>query len=132
VLLARAQEGGDVLPRGLAALGVACVDLAVYRTVAYAPAKGGLAEILAADSIDGVTFTSSSTVERFKALFSAAQWKRLAPHVRGLCLGPVTRAAAEAAGITVALQAAEASIPSFLEALAQADGRKPSPPSSRS
>jgi hypothetical protein len=76
-----------------------------------------------ADDEDGVTFTSSTTVTHFRGLFSPAQWPRLAPCIRGLCLGPITRASAQAAGVRIAVEADEASIPALLKALVQADGR---------
>ena len=122
VLLARAQEGRDVLPRGLRALGCPVQDLAFYRTVAAHGQAGAVLEALQAGKVDGVTFTSSTTVTHFKGLFSSAQWRRLAPTIRGLCLGPITRSSAEAAGVTIAVEATEASLESLLKALVKADG----------
>lgn len=132
VLLARAAVGRAVLVEGLRKVGVACVDLALYRSVAVTPGpKGDLEDAIAAGEVDGITFTSSSTVDQFKALFSASRWKDLAPKVRGLCLGPITRKTAEAAGIRVALEAPQALIPSLLEALVSVDGHKAPPRSGR-
>jgi uroporphyrinogen III methyltransferase / synthase len=123
VLLARASAGAQVLPEGLRRKRIPCVDLPVYRTVALSPAKDGLAEAIASGRVDGVTFTSSSTVQQFRALFSASSWRTVAPKVRGLCLGPVTRKTVEAAGITVAVEAPIALISSLIEAVLSVDGR---------
>lgn len=122
MLIARAEQGRDILPKGLQAAGVACADLPFYRTVASASDGAPLAQALAAGSIDGVSFSSSSTVDHFRGLFSAAQWAAVAPKVRGLCLGPITRAAAEAAGLRVEVEAVQASIPALLQAVVKAHG----------
>jgi uroporphyrinogen III methyltransferase / synthase len=123
VLLVRAREGRDVLVKGLAAAGHRVFDLPVYRSVAARGEGAAMAEALLQGAVDGVTFTSSSTVTHFKALFSPAQWRRLAPKVRGLCLGPITRASAEAAGIRIAVEAPQASLVALIQALAAVDGR---------
>ncbi|HTB23440.1 MAG TPA: uroporphyrinogen-III C-methyltransferase [bacterium] len=125
VLLARAEAGRPVLPEGLRRLRVPCVDLALYRSAPIgARPKDGLAEAIQSGRVDGVTFTSSGTVEQFRGLFSPSRWRALAPKVRGLCLGPITRKAAEEAGISVALEAPQALIASLIEALLGVDGRK--------
>jgi len=125
VLLARAETGRPVLPEGLRGMGVPCVDLALYRSVPLSGRpKDGLAEAIQSGSVDGVTFTSSGTVEQFRSLFSPSRWRALAPKVRGLCLGPITRKAAEEAGVTVALEAPQALIASLIETLVSVDGRK--------
>jgi uroporphyrinogen-III synthase len=123
VLLARALEGRDVLPQGLKQAGVPCVDLALYRTVADKAETGPLLQAFRDGQIDGVTFSSSSTVDFFKALFSAAQWRDLAPKVQGFCLGPITRRSMEAASLTVAGEAKAATLDSLLECILQAQGR---------
>jgi len=124
VLLARAAEGGAVLPEGLRALGVPVTDLALYRSVPVAADTARFRRALDAGGIDGVTFTSSSTVDQFRALFPAARWRATAPRLRAFCLGPVTRRAAEAAGLRVAGQAREALIGSLLDTLVAVDGRR--------
>jgi uroporphyrinogen III methyltransferase/synthase len=122
LLLVRAQEGRDVLIKGLQAAGQRVVDLPVYRTVAASQEAGAIAAALAAGQVDGVSFSSSSTVTHFKGLFTAAQWESVAPHVRGLCLGPITRATAEAAGLRIAVEAREASLDALVDAIVRADG----------
>ena len=123
VLLVRAVEGRDILLKGLAAAKVKAVDLGVYSTLAAVGDAHDAAADLEAGRIDGVTFGSSSTVTHFRGLFSAAQWRRLAPKVRGFVLGPITRATAQAAGVTVAAEAAEASIAALVQAILKHDGR---------
>ena len=123
VLLARAQEGRRVLLDGLKARQVPVLDLPLYRTVAAPQDVRDLAGDLAAGRIDGVTFGSSSTVTHFKGLFSRAQWKALAPKVPAMVLGPITRATAQAEGLSVRLEAKEASIPALVQAVLNLQGR---------
>jgi uroporphyrinogen-III synthase len=123
VLLARAQEGRTVLLEGLKARKVPVLDLPLYRTVAAPQDVRAVAAALAAGGIDGVTFGSSSTVTHFQGLFSRAQWRALAPKVPAMVLGPITRATAQAAGLTVKLEAKEASIPALVQAVLNCHGR---------
>jgi uroporphyrinogen-III synthase len=61
---------------------------------------------------DVVTFTSSSTVTRF---LEVAGPERVPPVVA--CIGPVTAATARDAGLTVAVEAPEHTIPGLVAAL---------------
>ncbi|MGH7441464.1 MAG: uroporphyrinogen-III synthase, partial [bacterium] len=128
VLLARAAEGRGVLPEGLRARGVPCVDLSLYKGLSAGAGGPELERGLSAGVFDGVIFTSSSTVTHFKTLFSPARWRALAPKLRGLCLGPITRQAVEAAGVPVALEAPQALIPSLVASLTALDGKHISKP----
>jgi uroporphyrinogen III methyltransferase/synthase len=123
VLLARAQQGRDVLPLGLKKAGISCVDLALYKTVAEKSETAALLEAFESGSIDGVTFSSSSTVDFFKALFSTKQWAHLRPKVRGFCLGPITRRSMEGAGLAVAGEAETASLDALVDCMVKAYGR---------
>jgi uroporphyrinogen III methyltransferase/synthase len=85
LLIARAAEARDVLPKALRERGVEVEVLELYETVAEPLSDGDL------DAIEGatyVTFTSSSTV-RF---FLAAAGDRLSSSTRVVSIGPVTSA----------------------------------------
>jgi uroporphyrinogen III methyltransferase/synthase len=93
VLLVRAEVARDVLPEGLRAAGWEVDVVAAYRTVAAAvddDQRGAIA------SADVVTFTSSSTVERF---VDAVGVENLPPVVA--CIGPITAETARERGIVV-------------------------------
>lgn len=124
VLLARAAEGRDVLPQGLRKLGAKVIDLALYRTVPERSEIKDLAADLAAGKVDAVTFASSSTVAYFKALFTAGQWRVLKDKVPAYCLGPVTRSAAQAAGLRVLGMARNARLEDLLQTLTDAFARR--------
>jgi uroporphyrinogen III methyltransferase/synthase len=117
VLLARALEGRDVLPVGLKKAGVPCVDLPLYKTVAEKSEVAPLVRAFAGGQVDGVTFSSSSTVEFFRALFTKDQWAQVAPQVRGFCLGPITRRSLEMAGLSVSGEAKTASMDALVDSI---------------
>jgi len=103
VWLPRAVEGRPVLPERLRAAGAVVTERHLYRTVTAARMAAPLAQALAAP-LDAVTFTSGSTVRHFERL---RQGRPLPRGCRVACIGPVTAAAARAAGHPVAIIAAE-------------------------
>jgi uroporphyrinogen III methyltransferase/synthase len=111
VLLARAAVARDVLPEGLRAAGWEVDVLEAYRTVTAEPTA---AEREAAASADVITFTASSTVDRYVELMGV---DRVPPVVA--CIGPVTADTARAHGLTVDVVAAEHTIPGLVTALVE-------------
>lgn len=117
VLLARAAETRDVLVRELAAIGVEVTEVAAYRTRAATEQAAGLREAFAAGKVDVVTFTSSSTVKNFAALFRPAELGRLLAGVTVACIGPITRATAAAHGLRTQIMPEEYTIPALAGAI---------------
>ncbi|HEV3225962.1 MAG TPA: uroporphyrinogen-III C-methyltransferase [Acidimicrobiales bacterium] len=114
VLLPRAAAARDVLPRGLRERGWSVDVVDAYRTRSATPSAAAMETAAAADVI---TFTSSSTVERYLELGVAV------PPVVA-CIGPVTAAAARARGLKVSVEAAVHSIDGLVDALvANVEGR---------
>src|SRR6185503_16998655 len=109
VLLARASVARDVLPEGLRARGWAVDVVDAYRTV-VAPISDR--QRAAVERADAVTFTSSSTVERFLDAVGPA----LVPPVVA-CIGPVTAETARAHDLHVDVVADVHSIDGLVDAL---------------
>jgi uroporphyrinogen III methyltransferase/synthase len=110
VLLARAAVARDVLPDGLRAAGWQVDVVGAYRTEA---APVGEAQRQAVAGADVVTFTSSSTVERFlDALGPGA----VPPVVA--CIGPITAGTARDRGLAVDVVAEVHTIEGLVDALA--------------
>jgi uroporphyrinogen III methyltransferase / synthase len=110
VLLARAAEARDVLPKALRARGAKLDVVALYETVAEEPDP---AEVEAAADADYVTFTSSSTVTSFVR----ALGDRFPRRARIVSIGPVTSEAARGAGLTVEVEAERHDPEGLVEAL---------------
>ena len=109
VLLARAAVARNTLPIGLREAGWDVDVVEAYRTVPAAPG----AELLdAAAKADIVTFTSSSTVERF---LEVAGRDRVPPTVA--CIGPITADTARDLDLTVDVEAEVHTIPGLVAAL---------------
>jgi uroporphyrinogen III methyltransferase / synthase len=117
VLLARAAVARDVLPEGLAARGWAVDVVEAYRTVS-APLTDTQREAAAAADI--ITFTSSSTVERY---LDAAGADAVPPVVA--CIGPVTAATARRHGLEVTVEAEVHTIEGLVDALVAWVGTNP-------
>jgi uroporphyrinogen III methyltransferase/synthase len=112
ILLARAEQARDVLPRELTRLG-AIVDQAIaYRTVAETQDISGALARFKQEGADLITFTSSSTVEKFMALNL--------PRPSGLktaSIGPITSQTMREAGLTVDVEAKQYDIPGLTRAI---------------
>ena len=112
VLLARSADGDPALAQRLREAGAEVSDIAVYRA-ATAPADPAVLAELAAGRIDAATFTSPSTVRGLVELAGAdalrSTWIA--------CIGPVTAAAARAAGLDVHAEAERHTARGLVDAL---------------
>jgi uroporphyrinogen III methyltransferase/synthase len=88
VLLARAAGARTVLPDRLRAAGAVVDDVATYRTVVPPEAAAAPALFAGEHRPDLVTFTSSSTVTNFAALFSGRDLAKVLSGVAVGCIGP--------------------------------------------
>ncbi len=121
VLLVRAQEARDILPRELRRAGARLDVVAAYRTVAPLGSAGRLRALLS-DSRrrpDCITFTSSSTARNFVALLGSKHREKLAG-VKVASIGPVTSATLRELGLRPHVEAKEYSIPGLVKAMARA------------
>jgi uroporphyrinogen III methyltransferase/synthase len=115
VLLPRAAEARDVLPKGLQAKGWQVEVVEAYRTERLRPSKDDLAAIRSARV---VTFTSSSTVTGF---LDVVERSDVPPVVA--CIGPVTADTARSLGLHVDVVADTHTIEGLVDALVQARRR---------
>jgi uroporphyrinogen III methyltransferase / synthase len=110
VLVARAAEARDVLPDALRERGAKVDVVALYETVTEEPDPAALE---AAGAADYVTFASSSAVRNFLAAIG----ERSPRAARIVSIGPVTSAAARAAGLDVHAEAERHDPDGLVEAL---------------
>jgi len=125
ILLARAREARDVLPKGLEEMGARVDVIGVYRTVKPRSGAGRLRRFLKEGRIDAITFTSSSTVNHFVELLKKDDLKGLLSGVAIACIGPITARTAKGWGMDVRVVPEEYTIPGLTQAMIQYLSRKP-------
>jgi uroporphyrinogen-III synthase len=105
VVLARADAATPDLREALLRRGAAVEEVVAYCTVEGPAASRDRVRQALALPLDGVTFTSGSTVRGLRALLSAADALR-ATALPAFCIGPVTADVARRAGFSVPVVAA--------------------------
>jgi uroporphyrinogen III methyltransferase/synthase len=118
VLLPRAAETRELLVRELEAMGAVVDEVAAYRTRPAAERAPGLRDALGGGEVDVATFTSPSTVRNFAALVGRDELVPLMSRVVVACIGPITRATADALGLGTRIMPAEYTIPGLARAIA--------------
>jgi uroporphyrinogen-III synthase/energy-coupling factor transporter ATP-binding protein EcfA2 len=113
VLFPRAAGARELLPAAMREMGAEVSEIEIYRSVPDLSGLDTLRAALDAGTVDLVTFTSASTVRHFVDALGAER----AQTVRGASIGPVTSDAARALGVPIAIEAAESSIASLVQAI---------------
>jgi uroporphyrinogen III methyltransferase/synthase len=117
ILIPRAEVAREVLPDGLRAAGAEVDVVAVYRTVRPEVNEEYRSRVVAGD-VELVTFTSSSTVTHFCALFAPEELAMIRQKVVAACIGPITAQTAIEAGLRAQVVAERYTIPGLVDALA--------------
>jgi uroporphyrinogen III methyltransferase/synthase len=118
VLLVRAAEAREVLPRGLAALDVQVTVAPAYQAAVVREGAEQVIGLLERRRVDVVSFTSSSTVRGFMELIGPAAVRRLLGGVVLAAIGPVTAATIAEYGLEVRAMPREYTIPALAAAIA--------------
>ncbi|HEV8640294.1 MAG TPA: uroporphyrinogen-III synthase [Methylomirabilota bacterium] len=119
VLLPRAEQTRDVLPKELGRLGATVREVPAYTTRRVDASAARLREALAGGTVDAVTFTSSSTARNFAELFSDEERRAWMERVTVASIGPVTAATAAEYGITTHVTPREYTIPALARAIVE-------------
>jgi len=114
ILLPHAELAREVLAYELRLFGATVDEIAIYRTLPAAPDPAGLAELRR--GVDALTFTSASAARNFVQLIGG---ELPASQPVSACIGPVTAAAARAAGLRVDVVAAEYTLAGLVAAMAR-------------
>ena len=118
VLLPRAKEGRDAIPKALLKMGAIVDDVAVYRTTPLG--REALREAwgeLEAGKIDMLTFTSSSALDGFMRAAGEERAKGWMRRARVASIGPATTATARKWDVAPDVEAAESTIPGMARAI---------------
>lgn len=103
-LIPRARVARDVLPAGLRQLGAHVDAVETYQTVKPDIQPEDIIRIFDENSIDAITFTSSSTVSNFAELAGVTDLSDLLASTLVACIGPVTAATAVSHGLRRIIQ----------------------------
>jgi len=117
ILLPRAAQARDLLPKELGARGARVSVVEAYRTEKPKADFAGITEKLDQGEIDVVTFTSSSTVHHFMEGVGERGREALGKETVVACIGPITAASAREYGLEVQIQPQEYTIPSLVKAI---------------
>jgi uroporphyrinogen-III synthase len=118
-LLIRAAEARDTLPESLTAAGAAVTIAEAYRNQTPPESIPTLRQLFSSPSSypDAVTFTSASTARNLFALLERAS-VTLPPAIALASIGPITSQALRDLGYHHTMEAAEPTIPSLIQCLA--------------
>jgi uroporphyrinogen III methyltransferase / synthase len=112
ILLVRAEQARDVLPKELSALGAIVDQAFAYRTVPETRDITDARKRLLSEGADLITFTSSSTVENFLAL--GLPWPK---GMQIASIGPITSKTVSDHGLKVDIEARQHDIDGLVEAI---------------
>jgi uroporphyrinogen III methyltransferase/synthase len=118
LLLVRAAEARDVVPRELAARGVHVAVVPAYRTVLAKEGAERVIALLATGALDVVTFTSSSTVRGFVGLVAPHDPRQLLRTVTVAAIGPITSGTLEEHGLRAHVVPRDYTVPALADAIA--------------
>ncbi|MEK6405357.1 MAG: uroporphyrinogen-III synthase [Acidobacteriota bacterium] len=122
-LIPRARVARDFLPAGLRRLGARVDAVETYQTVKPDVEPGSVLRIFKENSIDVVTFTSSSALSNFAALVGLTDLSVLLANMLVACIGPVTSETAASHGLKRVIQPelynADALVASIVKSIGQ-------------
>ena len=116
-LMPRAEEGREVLPEGLRALGAQVDVVTAYRTVPATAEKSPLVGLLEKDAIHALTFASPSAVTFFCRLLEGEPLLARALVIPAVCIGEVTATRASSSGFSSVVTAAASRVDDVVEAV---------------
>jgi len=104
ILIPRAKEAREILPRKLAETGAKVHVVSTYETIMPSDRLDEVRRRLKAREIDMVTFTSSSTVTNFIHMFEPGEAAGLVEEAIVACIGPITAETARKHGLKPRVQ----------------------------
>ena len=112
ILLPRAAEAREILPEELKKMGAHVDVVEAYKTILPDTGTGRIRAMLEKGEINMITFTSSSTVTNFMAMFgnevnNVTKWLE---KVDIACIGPITEKTAKENGLKVGIIPSEYTI----------------------
>jgi len=125
ILIARAQEGREVLEQLLRENGANVEVAPLYRTVSDNSNTDLVREMLRLGEVDWVSFTSSSTVKNFVEAIGADVISSTRKGFRVAVIGPVTEQTARELGLIPDVVSPNADVQSLAQAICETPGNEP-------
>lgn len=122
-LIPRARVAREVLPDGLRRLGARVDAVEAYQTIRPDIEPEIIRRLFKEQSIDAITFTSSSTVSNLAALVGLEDLSGLLANTVAVCIGPVTADTAEKHGVAKIVHPHEYNTESLVDSIVQCIGR---------
>lgn len=123
ILIPRALKARDILPEALRKMGASVDVVPAYETRRPGEKKAGkIKKMLAGEKIDAITFTSSSTVSNFLAIFP--EFKSFSKYPVIACIGPVTAKSLKEAGYKARIVAREYTIDKLVQDITEYFGTR--------
>ncbi len=122
-LIPRARVAREVLPDGLRKLGARVDAVEAYQTIKPDVEAESIFGLFKEQSIDAITFTSSSTVSNLAALVGLEDLSGLLANTVAVCIGPVTAETAEKHGVAKIVHPHEYNTEALVDSIVQSIGR---------
>ena len=125
ILIPRALEAREILPKSLTDLGAEVSIATLYKNVPARPPLDKIIKRLKEGAIDIITFTSGSTVKNFMSLMSEAGCEPdLLTKPKIAVIGPVTAEAATKMGLKTDIMPKSSTIPDLVAQILASTGAK--------
>lgn len=122
-LIPRARVAREVLPDGLRRLGARVNSVEAYQTIRPDIEPKIIRRLFKEQSIDAITFTSSSTVSNLAALVGPEDLSGLLANTIAVCIGPVTAETAAKHGVAKIVHPHEYNTKSLVDSIVKSIGR---------
>jgi uroporphyrinogen III methyltransferase / synthase len=122
-LIPRARVARDLLPDGLRALGARVNTVETYQTAKPSVEPESIFRLFKENSIDAITFTSSSTVSNLAAIVGLEDLSGLLANTIAFCIGPVTAETAASHRIVKIVHPHEYNTKALVDSIVQSIGR---------
>lgn len=123
-LIPRAQVAREILPAGLRSLGAHVDAVETYQTVKPDVHPEAIIRLFKENSIDAITFTSSSTVSNFAELAGVTDLSDLLATTLVACIGPVTAETAASHGLKRVIQPEMYNAAELVQSIVKSIGEK--------
>jgi uroporphyrinogen-III synthase len=117
ILLPRSDRAGEELPSLLRKAGADVTEVVAYRTAGPDTLDRSVIQAVRSGQADAITFFSPSAFQEFRNLMGPDILGRLQPQVAFVAVGAVTAEAIRGAGMSVVIEADQATTHSLVAAL---------------